>query len=216
MANDLFGFGGMPNMGVGQAGGIGQFGSGLAGMFGLGQKSPSGAANKYLDQIPGKTGGYFDPYNQAGQSQLGGLEEQYQQLLGNPGQKLNDIGSNYQQSPGFQFAMQQALQGAGHGAAAGGMAGSPQHEQENMGIATGLANQDYNNWLGQATGLYGQGLSGSQGLAGMGLQAGTNQANLIAQQLAQKAQNAQQEQAAKNQGFGSSLGNLIGGAFSFL
>ena len=34
------------------------------------------------------------------------------------------------------------------------MAGSPQHEQENMQLATNLGNQEYNGWLTKALGLY--------------------------------------------------------------
>jgi len=203
----LFGFGSGINFNpVGAA-------AGAYGLFNPG-KNPADEANKTLGQIPGQTSGYFDPYSQAGQNQIKPMEEEYQKLIGNPGGKLNDIGSNYQPSPGFQFALQQALQGAGHGAAAGGMAGSPQHEQENMGIATGMANQDYNNWLGQATGLYGQGLQGSQGLMNNGLQAGTNQANMIAQTLANQAGNQFNGQAAQNKARSDALGQ-IGSAFSF-
>lgn len=196
--------------------GAGLLGSGLFGLFG---KSPSDYANKYLGQIPGQTNQYYQPFFEAGKSQLPGLQEQYSQLLSNPGDKLNAIGGSFQQSPGFKFALQQALQGAGHAAAAGGMAGSPQHEQQSMELANNLANQDYYNWLGQATGLYGQGLQGSQGLAGMGQQSGSSMADMIAQTLAQQGQNAFAGKASRNQGISNLLGGLgaLGGSgvFSF-
>lgn len=199
-----------PNQGIGKAFGAGQLGSGLAGLFGH-QRNPYDEANKYIGQIPGATQGFYDPYMQAGQGALGSLGSQYGDLLGNPGGKLNDIGSHYQQSPGFQFALQQALAGSGRAAAAGGMAGSPQHEQENMGISTGMANQDYNNWLGQATGLYGQGLSGEQGLAGLGFQGANSQANNVANALAQQGNNAGAGADWKNQNNSRSWGNIFGG-----
>jgi hypothetical protein len=208
MANHgLFGFGSGMNVNpVGAA----------AGIFGLANpgKNPADEANKIVGQIPGQTSGYFDPYSQAGQRQIKPMEEEYQKLIGNPGQKLNDIGSNYQQSPGFQFALQQALQGSGHAAAAGGMAGSPQHEQENMGIASGLASQDYNNWLGQATGLYNTGLQGGENSMNRGLNAGDQQANMIAQTLAQQGAYSYNGQAAQNKARSDALGQ-IGSAFSF-
>lgn len=191
--------------------GYGGLGAGLGGLAGnIFGKNPQDAANKYLNQIPGQTSQYFDPYINAGKGAISSLQDQYSSLLGGPGQKLNEIGQSYQQSPGFKFALDQALGGAGRAAAAGGMAGSPQHEQQNMGLATNLANQDYYNWLGQATGLYGQGLSGQQGLAQMGSQAGTNMANLIAQQLATQAQQSYENQAAKNQGYSNVFGNILG------
>jgi len=96
----------------------------LSGLFGgKGYKNPADSANKYIDQIPGQTSQYFQPYINAGQNALPQLQGQYNDLLNNPGGKLNQMGGQFQQSPGFQFALQQALQGSGHAAAAGGMAG---------------------------------------------------------------------------------------------
>ncbi len=185
-----------------------------------GGKNPANSAMPYLNQIPGQTSKYFDPYINAGKEALPQLQGQYDQLLNNPGGKLNDIGQNFQQSPGFKFALDQALQGAGHAAAAGGMAGSPQHEQQNMGLATDIANQDFYNWLSGATGLYDQGLQGEQGLASGGLQAGTSMADMIAQTLAQQANLQFQGQRQKNQNKNDLWGNAfklggaaLGGAF---
>ena len=205
----------MQKMGAGI--GAGGVLSGIAGLFNKG-RNPADVANQYISQIPGQTSQYFQPYMDAGKNALGTLQGQYGDLLNNPGGKLNQIGGNFQQSPGFQFALKQALQGAGHAAAAGGMAGSPQHEQQNMGLATDLANQDYYNWLGQATGLYGQGLQGEQGLAQMGQQSSQNMADMIAQALAQQGNYAYEGQAGRNtannslwSNIGSGLGML--GAF---
>lgn len=195
-------------------GGMAGIGSGLAGMFG-GGKSPSSASNPYLNQIPGQTGQYLNPYFQAGKDQLGQLQGQYGQLMNDPGGKLNDIGSKFQQSPGFKFALEQALGGANRSAAAGGMAGSPANQQQDMELATNLANQDYYNWLGGATGLYGQGLNGSQGLAGMGQQAGQSQSDMIAHMLQQQSQNAFNEQAANNQKKGGAFSDILSGAGKF-
>ncbi len=173
-------------------------------------------ANKYLDKVPGTVKPYYDPYIQAGQRQLPGLEDQYGQLMNNPGGRLNEIGAGYQQSPGFQFALQQAMQGAGNAAAAGGMAGSPQHEQQNMGLATNLANQDYNQWLQNAMGMYNTGLQGSQGLYNSGQQASDTLAQLLAGNLGSKASAAYAGGANRNQMMGGLLGgigSLAGTAF---
>ena len=189
--------------------GLGAIGAGIGGLFGGGRSDPSKEANKYISQIPGKTSPYFQPYFNAGKDMLPNLQQQYFGLMNDPGGMLNKMGASYQQSPGFQFALNQALGAAGRGAAAGGMAGSPMHEQENMGIATGLANQDYYNWLGQATGLFGQGLQGGQNIANMGQQAGQNIADMIAQSLAQQGAYKYQGQAAKNAA--NPWGNVFGG-----
>lgn len=197
-------------------------------------KNPADAASQYYQQIPGQTNQYYQPYFEAGKNQLPGLTEQYGQLMNDPGGKLNQIGGGFQQSPGFKFALEQALGGSGHAAAAGGMAGSPQHEQQNMELATQLGNQDYNNWLQQATGLYGQGLTGGQNMANQGQQAGQSQADMIAQALAQQGNLGYAGQQNKNQnnaniwggigkgigalsaftpwgGIGSALGSFFGG-----
>jgi hypothetical protein len=121
----------------------------------------------------------------------------------------NQFGQSYQQSPGLNFAIQQALGGAGNAAAAGGMAGSPQHEQQNMQLASDIASQDYNNWMGNTLGMYGMGLQGQQGLANMGQQAGQQNADMIAQTLAQQGNLGFQGQAQKNQNQNSAFNNLF-------
>lgn len=177
-----------------------------------GNKNPADAANNYYNQIPGQTQQYYQPHIDAGRNSLQHLQDQYSGLLNNPGGKLNEIGSSFQKSPGFDFALQQALQGGNHAAAAGGMAGSPQHEQQNMQLATQLGNQDYNNYLGHATGLYNQGLQGEQGLNQQGLGASNNMAEMIAHMLAQQGQNAYTGQQDQNMGNSSIWHNLFKGA----
>ena len=194
--------------------GIGGIVSGIGGLIGH-KKNPAEEANKYISQIPGATKQYYDPYNQAGQNMLGGLQDQYSGLMNNPGGKFNEIGQNFQQSPGFQFALQQALQGAGHAAAAGGMAGSPMHEQQNMQLGTDIANQDYYNYMQGATGLYGQGLQGAQGLAGLGAQAGNNQANQVAQALAQQGAYGYEGAAQYNLNKGKAWSQIGSGLAAF-
>jgi len=183
-----------------------------------GGKNPADAAMPYLNQIPGQTQQYQQPWLDAGKNQLPGLQDQYSQLMNDPGGRLNKIGEGFQHSPGFQFAMDQALQGGNHAAAAGGMAGSPQHEQQNMKLATDLGNQDYNNWMQNALGMYGQGLQGSQGMANQGQQAGESMADMIAQTLAQQANLQFQGQRQQNQNKNDLWGGIakgIGSVASF-
>lgn len=180
----------------------------------FGGKNPADSAMPYINQIPGQTHQYFDPYIQAGKNQLPGLSDQYSQLMNDPGGRMNKIGESFHESPGFKFAMQQALQGGNHASAAGGMAGSPQHEQQNMQLATDLGNQEYNNWMKNAMGMYGEGLHGSQGMANQGQQAGQSMADMIAQTLAQQGNLAFNGQQQQNQNRNDMWGNAfkIGGA----
>ncbi len=174
--------------------------------------SPSNAADRYIKKIPGAISPYYDPYIQAGNRQLDILEPEYANLINSPGTKLNDIGSSYQQSPGFEFALKQALGASGNAAAAGGMAGSPQHEYQNMDIATGMANQDYNQWMNNALGLYGTGISGSQGLYNTGVNAANTKAGIIAGNLENRAGNAYAGQANQNAMIQGLIGAGMGAA----
>lgn len=179
-----------------------------------GGKNPAPAAQNYIQNIPGMTSPYFAPYFNAGVNQLPSLEEQYGQLTEDPTAKYAQFGGGYSQSPGFKFALDQALQASRNAAAAGGMAGSPQHEQENMQVATGLANQDFNNYMDRIAKLYGVGLQGKQNLAAAGQQAGSSLADMIANTLAQSGNLAYRGQQEKNSAQNSLLGGLgrLGGA----
>jgi hypothetical protein len=185
------------------------------GLFDFLYSDPSKDAQKYLNKVPGTVKPYYDPYIQAGQRQLPGLENQYGQMMNDPGQFINNIGQGYQKSPGFDFALQQALQGSGNAAAAGGMAGSPQHEQQNMGLATNLANQDYNQWLQTALGQHQQGLAGSQGLYNSGMGMSDQLAQLLAGNLGSQASLSYAGGANRNQMNLGTIGAIGGGMSSY-
>lgn len=152
----------------------------------------------YYRQIPGAIQPYYQPYMDAGTQAIPQLEQQYTNLITDPGATFNQMGQSFQQSPGFDFQMQQALQGSNQAAAAGGMAGSPQHEQQNQQLATNLANQDYYNYMNQVMGLYGQGLHGEQDLMHTGYDASKSYSDQIAQALAQQANLQYANDASKN------------------
>jgi len=153
-------------------------------LFGGNQNNPANAAEpylnqggQYLNQIPGyyqnmlsQFQNTFNPYISAGAGELPNLQQQYNNML-DPN-FINQVGKNFQQSPGYQWQMNQALQGANQAAAAGGYAGTPAHQQQAETVASGLANQDYYNWLNHSLGARQQALQGEQGIAGLGLNAG--------------------------------------------
>ena len=180
-------------------------------------KNPADAANQYIAQIPGQANQYLNPFFEAGKGAIPSLQDQYKQLLSDPGGFMNKLAGSYKESPGLQHNIAQAMQAGGHAAAAGGMAGSPQHEQQNMEAATDISSKDYNQYMQNMLGLYGQGLSGQQGMAGMGQQAGNSMANMIAQALAQQGNYAFNGQNQKNSNMmdllkmlGQGAGGLMG------
>ncbi len=166
---------------------------------------------QYLGAIPTYMNQFYQPYMQAGQRALPGLEQQYGSLTNDPGGMLNRMGAGYQKSPGFDFALKQALGAADRSAARGGMAGSPMHQQEGMDIASGLASRDYDQWLQHAMGMYGMGLQGEQGLYGTGFDASKSFADQLAQTLAQQANMGFYEKSLKDQSRAGGIGGLLGG-----
>ena len=185
--------------------------------------NPADQAIKYLDQIEGKITPYYTNYINHGNKMGNSLEDQYSQIMSSPGQMINKFGQDYQKSPGYDFALKQALQAAGNAAAAGGRAGSPAAQEEAEEYAHGLANQDYNNYLQNVLNLYGQGLQGGQSMYNTGFQASNELAQSIANSMLSKAQLSYEGQNAANQrgagknsflsGLGTIGGGLIGAYF---
>lgn len=227
------GFGGYNQYGQ-MMGGMGGIGAGLASLF-LTQ-NPSDSASPWLNQIPDALKQYMLPYINAGQQGLNTMNDyinrgntagnalmgQYGALLSNPAGVMNNIGSTFQQSPGYGFQVNQALGAANRASAAGGMAGSPQEQQQIAGVTSQLANQDYYNYLSHALGMYGQGLEGMQNVYGLGAQMGQNVydegaqmsgdlANSLGSYYMSQANNAYAGAQNQNQNMIGGLGSLIGG-----
>ncbi len=241
--SDMYGGAG----GMGSSGGMGSFGglggminpgtlSMFGGLFGGGnqnnQYASSQAAMPYLNQIGTNITPYFNPYINAGQQALpqlqqqygnllgegAGLQNQYNQLMNDPTSVMNKIGAGFQQSPGYQWQVNQSLGAANRAAAAGGMVGSPAEQQQIAGTVNQLANQDYYNYLNHgmsmyntglqgATNLYGMGLQGEQDLAHMGLSATNSLTDDLMSQYLSQASDAYA-------GGGKPQGGGMGGIFS--
>lgn len=192
------------------------FGAG-AGFLGGGKyRDPSKAAFSYLNQIPGILATTASPYSSAGVGALPTLQSQFGGLSQDPGARLNQIGAGYHESPGYNFAVQQAMQAARNAAASQGLAGSPQHEQQSAQLASNLANQDYNNWLQQALGLYGTGLGGEESLYKTGAQAGIGLGRDIGSVLGTQAQLAYEGRAGRNQAQAQQRSNIFNQLPAFL
>lgn len=184
-----------------------------------GQKSPYDVAYNELGKIPGQVEQYMSPYMDAGKNALPTLQNQYSNLLNNPGGAINQIGQAYQQSPGLDFQMKQALAAQQNAAAAGGMAGSPQHELQSMTIANNLANQDFNTWLSNALGMYSKGLGGEEDLYKTGYGASKDFSDTVGNTAMSQALMKMMEQKDKNEESGSiwgDIGNLASKALPLL
>jgi hypothetical protein len=195
--------------------------------------NPSDDAAKYYDQIPEQMAQYYQPYIDSGKRTIPKLEEnydsltgglpdinnQYSRLIHDPSGFMSEIGSKYEKSPAYQYALSEGLNGANNAAAAGGMSGSPMHQRESASIASGLAKKDYYDYLDHALNLYGQGLGGKTSLFNRGLEgrermndignrSATSFADNIAQSLMSRGNLAYEGSASQNQRKGQGIGNL--------
>lgn len=196
----------MQMMGIG--GGLGTAAGGAFNLFNR-PKNPATSANNTIGKIPGAVAPYYKPYQDAGANALGTLQDENQGLLS--GDKQNQLGAGYKESPGYKFALQQALQAGNNASAAGGMLGTPQHQQQNMDVASGLASRDFNDYMQRQLGLYGAGYGGTQGLNTQGYDANTSMANTNANVLGQQGAYNYAGQAGQNANKAQGIGNLFSG-----
>jgi hypothetical protein len=180
---------------------------------------PSQAASPYYDQVASTITPYYNPFIDAGTASLGSLQEQLRRMYEDPTSITGDIGSHYQASPGYQYNVDQATQAAMNGAAASGQAGSPAMQQALAGQISGMASQDYNQYMNQNLGLYQAGVSGLDDLTHLGYQA----SNELAQSLAAALMNqgnlqyaGAQSQNANTAGLFGAMGSAFGTAMPYM
>lgn len=186
------------------------------GNFLWGGNDAANQAGSYYNQIPDILKQYLKPYVDRGNSVFPQLQGQYDQLLNHPGDLLNKLGQGYQQSPGYQFQLNQALSAGNRASAAKGMLGSPMQQQQAQQTASQFANQDFNNYLSHALGLYDQGLMGKQNIYNMGFGASNNLGENLSNALMSQGNLAYSTAANQNQFNQQLLGMLLGLAGGFL
>lgn len=194
-------------MGSGAAG----IGSGLMSLFGGGGNNPYDAAGDFYNQIPGTMSKYYDPYINAGKGELSDLQGQYSDLMKDPGSILAKIGGGYQKSPGYDFERNEGLNSINNAAAAGGMLGTASHQRDAGDYSTGFANRDFNQYLQQALGLWGKGLSGKEHINDMGFNASTGLADNLAQALMSQGNLAYEGAKSQNKSDASGISDIMGG-----
>lgn len=173
-------------------------------------------AGSYYQQIPDILKQYLKPYVDRGNAVYPQLQGQYDQLLNNPGDLLNKLGQGYHESPGYQFQLNQALGAGNRASAAKGMLGSPMQQQQAQQTASQFANQDFNNYLSHALGLYDQGLTGKQNIYNMGFGASNNLGENLSNALMSQGNLAYSNGINQNQSNQQLLGMLLGFAGGFL
>jgi len=177
-------------------------------LFGGGGEDP----NDYLDMIKPMLEEQYGPYRDRGLAAGNTLDQQYAQMLSNPAAMQAMLGSGYQQSPGYQYSMDQAMNAGTMAAASGGRLGTSSHQQEAMKTATGLADQDYWNYYNQNANLFNKGLSGTEGMYNTGYNATNQMASGLGNLYGSQANMAYTNQQNQSQMLSSLLGAGIGAA----
>jgi hypothetical protein len=135
------------------------------------------------------------------QQQLGqGADTALGSALGTNGQPANY--SNFENMPGYQFAVQQGTQAIQRQAAAMGSAYTPNTAAAVGQYVTGTASQDYNTYISQLMGAAGLGTTANQGIATPTYQTGANISTL--------QQNQGYAQASGVSGSANAIGGLFG------
>jgi len=137
------------------------------------------------------------PWLQAGKAAL----QQYQGELGMGGPGFQ---SQFKETPGYKYQVQEAEKGAVNNLAALGMKNSGAALKALTKVRSGLANQEYNNYTGKLSGL-----------AGVG-QNQVNQTNAMTQNsVLNQGQLLQDAGAARASGYAGAANSWIGGMNSF-
>jgi len=140
----------------------------------IGQKKAAAAQQKGYNAATAEQARQFDiaredqmPWMQAGHRALGQME---QLNAGNF--------SSFKESPDYQFALTQGLQGLDRSAAARGALWSGGADADRMAYASGLASQNYGNYYNRLAGLAGIGQSTATNLGNVGMTYAANVGNL--------------------------------------
>lgn len=184
------------------------------------KKDPMKEAGQYLNQIPGVGHDAYDPYISMGQNAGSNIQSEFERLLSDPTAFINKLMEGYKPSEGYQFQRDELQKLMGNNSAAGGVAGTPYDTNQQGEQIQGLLSKDMQQYLENALGVYGKGLTGEQGLFDTGFNASKGLGDLLGNNLAAEGglafQGAQQNNADRT-GLISLLAKALGtgiGAFS--
>jgi hypothetical protein len=161
-------------------------------LFGNGSSSANkyaGAAKNELLAAGTNANTRLNPYAQQGLA----ASDHYGALLGLQGQQVAQnhygnfqadpftqamgVGGTYQASPGYQWQLGQGLNAVDSSAASKGLLGSGATLKAEEEYGQGLANQDYQQWLGNLSSTYDNYLGNLAGQANTGVNTATQQGN---------------------------------------
>src|SRR5579859_3319784 len=178
----------------------GALGGGLSGLFGglFGGGDPYKDAMKQYENYANKAANYQNTFYQAGKGAIGDYQN-YLQGMSDPSEFLNNLMSNYQESPYNQYLQQQSNRAGTNAASASGLIGSTPFQLQQQQNAANIAQGGMNDWLQNALGINNSYGSGLQNLLGMGQGAGNQLSNIFSNLGNQMGEGAYGSREAKNQ-----------------
>lgn len=178
------------------------------------------SANQYLNQIPGVAHQGYDPYVNAGMDAGNQTKGQYEKLINDPADFINQLMKQYQTSEGYNFQKDLLTKELGNTAAMGGIAGTPLDQMNQAEGVQGLLSKDMQQFLTNVLGQYDKGLAGEEGIATRGYDASGKLTDALGGALNQQGglafNDAQQKNKNKNDMwsmFGKALGAGAGSFF---
>lgn len=182
----------VPGIGTAIGAGVG----GLAGLFGgFGDED----VEEPLNQIPDEIKKYLDQYINTGADATGRANTEFGRMLSNPNDIIEQLSKGYKPSAGYQFKLGQGVNAVNSANAAGGMVGTEQNKQQGAQLAEHLADEDFQNYLNTALGVYNTGAAGTLGLSNQGATAASDLSTSLANVLGSKATLRNAGNANRNQ-----------------
>lgn len=172
---------------------------------------PFKEARKQYMEMFGQAQQQQQPFYQAGVGALPQLQDWLGQMQ-DPAGFINQLQSQYTQSPADQFAINQGLRGAQNRGSAAGLIGSTPMAQFQAQTAADIGGQQMNQWLQNVLGintLYGQ---GEQNLVNLGQHSADTLSNLLSGGGQDLAGLRYGSAVRQNQNLGNILGGMFGGA----
>lgn len=167
-----------------------------------------------LKNVPGMFEKALGPYMSEGKNLLPTLNNQFMYMMHNPSVMLQALGSSYHHSPTYKYMLDQGIAAANRGANATGMGGSTGNQVQLEKLGQNMANKDYQQYLHNALGVMGQGMTGLSGLENQGFNATQSYAGGMGNyynNLAQMAGASAQANANRGAGMIALLAKSLGG-----
>lgn len=166
-----------------------------------GQRRALGAQQDVFQQTQRQSA----PWRKVGRQALGSLADIYGLEADIPGYQRGAPGEafdKFQESPGYQFQLQEALKASERRGAAGGLTGGGAQLQELQRVAQGQASGEWGNYVAGLRNLAGLGGQFTQQGIQQGIQQGANIGNLYQQQGYTAASGTMQQANILGQGIG--------------